>query len=42
MERLRERLVAENVDVSGIRAIPPALEDVFVARVREAGGAIVD
>jgi ABC-2 type transport system ATP-binding protein len=41
-ERLRERLAAENVELSGIRRIPPALEDVFVARVREAGGAILD
>ncbi len=42
VELLRERLGAENVEVAGIRPIPPALEDVFVARVREAGGAIVD
>jgi ABC-2 type transport system ATP-binding protein len=42
VELLRERLRAENVEVAGIRPIPPALEDVFVARVREAGGAIVD
>jgi ABC-2 type transport system ATP-binding protein len=41
-ERLRERLAAENVEVSLVRRIPPALEDVFVARVREAGGAILD
>jgi ABC-2 type transport system ATP-binding protein len=41
-ERLREKLLAESVEVTGIRPIPPALEDVFVARVREAGGAIVD
>ncbi len=32
----------ENVDVAGDRAIAPALEDVFVALVREAGGAVVD
>ncbi len=42
LERLRERLAAEKVELSGIRRIPPALEDVFVARVREAGGAILD
>jgi ABC-2 type transport system ATP-binding protein len=42
VKRLRETLAAENVDVTAIRPIPPALEDVFVARVREAGGAIVD
>jgi len=42
VELLRERLGAKNVEVAGIRPIPPALEDVFVARVREAGGAIVD
>jgi ABC-2 type transport system ATP-binding protein len=41
-ERLRERLAAENVEVEGLRRIPPALEDVFVARVRESGGAILD
>jgi ABC-2 type transport system ATP-binding protein len=42
VELLRERLGAKNVEVAGIRPIPPALEDVFVARIREAGGAIVD
>ena len=42
LELLGDRLCAENVEVAGIRPIPPALEDVFVARVREAGGAIVD
>ena len=42
VELLRERLRADNVGVASIKAIPPALEDVFVARVREAGGAIVD
>ena len=42
VELLRERLGAKNVEVAGIRPIPPALEDVFVARVREAGGAPVD
>jgi ABC-2 type transport system ATP-binding protein len=41
-ERLRDRLAAEKVELSGLRRIPPALEDVFVARVREAGGAILD
>jgi ABC-2 type transport system ATP-binding protein len=39
---LRDRLAAEGVEVKGIRTIPPALEDVFVARVREAGGAVID
>jgi len=42
LELLGDRLCAENVEVAGIRPIPPALEDVFVARVREAGGAPVD
>jgi len=42
VELLRERLGAENVEVAGIRPISPALEDVFVARVREAGGALLD
>ncbi len=42
VERLQDGLRAKKVDVAGIRPIPPALEDVFVARVREAGGAIVD
>jgi ABC-2 type transport system ATP-binding protein len=42
LELLGERLRAEDVEVAGIRPIPPVLEDVFVARVREAGGAIVD
>jgi ABC-2 type transport system ATP-binding protein len=42
VEILRERLRAEGVAVGAIRPIAPALEDVFVARVREAGGAIVD
>jgi ABC-2 type transport system ATP-binding protein len=40
--RVRERLASENVELSGMRRIPPALEDVFVARVREAGGAVLD
>lgn len=39
-ELLRGRLRAGDVEVSGIRPIPPALEDVFVARVRESGGAV--
>src|SRR3990172_2706696 len=41
VELLQGGLRARNVDVAGIRRIPPALEDVFVARVRESGGAIV-
>jgi hypothetical protein len=41
-ESLRARLLAEKVELSGVRRIPPALEDVFVARVREAGGAVLD
>jgi ABC-2 type transport system ATP-binding protein len=40
--RIRERLATGNVELAGIRRIPAALEDVFVARVREAGGAVVD
>jgi ABC-2 type transport system ATP-binding protein len=39
---LRGRLAAAGVAIDGVREIPPALEDVFVARVREAGGAVVD
>jgi ABC-2 type transport system ATP-binding protein len=39
---VRDRLAAEKVELSGMRRIPPALEDVFVARVREAGGAVLD
>jgi hypothetical protein len=41
-ELLRERLRDEQVEVDAIRPIPPALEDVFVARVRETGGAVLE
>jgi ABC-2 type transport system ATP-binding protein len=41
-ELLRERLRNERVEVDAIRPIPPALEDVFVARVRETGGAVLE
>jgi ABC-2 type transport system ATP-binding protein len=42
LELLRQRLRAESIEAADIRPISPALEDVFVARVREAGGAIED
>jgi ABC-2 type transport system ATP-binding protein len=37
-----ERLAAAGLAVQGIAEVPPSLEDVFVARVRAAGGAVVD
>ncbi len=37
---LPARLGAGGVTVTGARAIPPSLEDVFVARVAESGGAL--
>ena len=39
---IRETLEARGIEVGGIDEIVPSLEDVFVARVREAGGAPVD
>ncbi|NIR45330.1 MAG: ABC transporter ATP-binding protein [Gemmatimonadetes bacterium] len=41
-ERLRRHLDERGVSFSGLERITPALEDVFVARVRAAGGAPVD
>jgi ABC-2 type transport system ATP-binding protein len=35
---ITERLGAENISVSQVRQVTPSLEDVFVARVRDAGG----
>ena len=35
-------LAADGIAVTGIETIAPSLEDVFIARVREAGGAAVD
>jgi len=35
-------LAADGITVTGIETITPSLEDVFIARVREAGGAAVD
>ncbi len=39
---IRAKLEASGITVAGMDAIVPSLEDVFVARVREAGGAPVD
>ena len=36
------RLTAENIELHGIEAITPSLEDVFVYQIRAAGGAPVD
>ena len=41
-EGIRSALEASGIEVGGIDEIMPSLEDVFVARVREAGGAPVD
>lgn len=37
-----QRLSGRGIRVDGIEAIPPSLEDVFIARIEEAGGAPVD
>ena len=39
---IRATLESHGITVAGMDAIVPSLEDVFVARVREAGGAPVD
>ena len=39
---LPDLLARQGITVSGLREIAPSLEDVFVARVRDAGGAPVD
>ncbi len=41
-ERIRQALAAEGVEARAIRAIEPSLEDVFIALVAKAGGAVVD
>jgi ABC-2 type transport system ATP-binding protein len=38
---IRTRLAAVGIADRGIDQVPPSLEDVFVSRVRHAGGAIV-
>jgi ABC-2 type transport system ATP-binding protein len=38
---LRSRLAAAGVALEGLRAVPPSLEDVFVALVEESGGAML-
>ena len=38
-EAVRRRLAAAGMAVESVRVVPPSLEDVFVALVREAGGA---
>jgi ABC-2 type transport system ATP-binding protein len=40
--RIAERLAAHGLACRGIERITPSLEDVFVARVRAAGGALVE
>ncbi|MGH9336626.1 MAG: DUF4162 domain-containing protein, partial [Vicinamibacteria bacterium] len=42
VDALRERLQSRGIVVLENRRIVPSLEDVFVSKVREAGGAIVD
>ena len=42
LRRVRDRLDAAGIEVRGIEEIEPSLEDVFVARVRAAGGAPAD
>jgi ABC-2 type transport system ATP-binding protein len=39
---VRERLAAAGVPLLALEEVAPSLEDVFVARVRAAGGAVVD
>jgi ABC-2 type transport system ATP-binding protein len=39
---VRRRLAGSGIEVEAIERIPPSLEDVFIARVQEAGGAPVD
>jgi ABC-2 type transport system ATP-binding protein len=41
-QTITDRLRASGIEVQAIEPIPPSLEDVFVARVREAGGAPSD
>ena len=38
---VRERLQSAGISLESLRAVPPSLEDVFVALVEEAGGALV-
>jgi ABC-2 type transport system ATP-binding protein len=37
-QTIAERLAEWSISVSGVRQVTPSLEDIFVARVREAGG----
>jgi len=39
---IRKRLAAESIACESVRRVPPSLEDVFIARVRSAGGARED
>jgi ABC-2 type transport system ATP-binding protein len=39
---IEEALAAAGVELLGIATVPPSLEDVFVARIRAAGGAPAD
>jgi ABC-2 type transport system ATP-binding protein len=41
-EEIRRRLAAQGIQAESIEEISPSLEDVFIARVEEAGGAPVD
>ena len=41
-EEIRRRLAEHGIEVDSIEEIPPSLEDVFIARIEEAGGAPVD
>jgi len=38
---IARRLGARGIEIRGIESIEPSLEDVFIAKVREAGGAVV-
>jgi len=41
-ESITSRLAAAGITLAGVREIAPSLEDVFVARIAAAGGAILD
>ena len=42
LRALPERLASRGIDVTGLREIPPSLEDIFIALVASTGGALED
>ena len=42
LRALPERLASRGIDVTGLREIPPSLEDIFIALVASSGGALED